>query len=127
MTGPHTRLLDLLDAVPAAERALLSGIAWDDRLGCGCFFGHFWREHLRSPGSPGRWSVNFVNAFAEPAMSVLPGFRQWAEGLGLTLDNVQQLQEANDRFHHGINDAGIAQSRYAHMRAFVACLAGVAR
>lgn len=101
--NPWRELRKLMDAVPEANRRLARHDAWRPDLGCGCVFGTLF------PGTPRDESsrINFATAIKrgeEPERQLPPHdypwviepFTAWAHSLGLTQQEVFDLQKYND-------------------------------
>lgn len=121
----YATILAALDALPPAQQKLAASAAWQPRNGCGCLFGTVIPDYPRDVWS----TVDFRMALTlgpEKRGSGLDAARRWFDTVGLTLEDVSELQRYNDACLGDEvfpSEDHAARERFRRVRAYVAACA----
>lgn len=117
--NPYAKILSLLEALPAEERLLLSGIRRDtvDTRECGCLFGTLLPKH-GLPAESGYKGPYHSELLFQPTSPLRP----WARDLFNLTDGeswfgwlVAELERVNDCYMEGSNDVHDCADRYQYV------------
>ncbi len=86
-----------------SDKRLARGVLWDERKGCGCLIGAIAPREVRET-----CGTTLVVGTGNPrCLFASAAAREWAQGFGLTAEEVDYLQRLNDAI-----DEGTEEERY---------------
>lgn len=105
--NPWENLLKLMDDVPPPRRRLLTHVAWNHRMQCGCIFGTFDPTIDREKS----WQYDY-SRLTHPQ----PLVGEWLASLGFSQADCLELQAVNDR---GVVDDYTREELWRFIHAYV--------
>ena len=106
------KLIELLEGLK--DKRLARSYLWDSDLWCGCLLGSICGEEVRRSVRQQALAYQDVTRPDMPILFASPEAAKWANGVGLTAEDVYQLQGEND-----VLSLISPEARYAKMLAWL--------